>query len=253
MTARDEVMGQGRELRELMEILERARVAEEIPASQSRERARARLLEEATLQHVIASEAKQSPNRKLDAYAASSRGALLAMTHSREESQMQIAVFETRLGWIGLAFDAESIVGLQLPRASRAETLRRLHRDYPDATLAQSAPRAMTRELEEYARGARRAFDLPLNWSRLKPFQRAVLETANRIPYGETRTYGWIAREIGKPRASRAVGAALGANPIPIILPCHRVIGSDGGLHGYGGGLPLKRRLLELEGAVVNL
>jgi O-6-methylguanine DNA methyltransferase len=212
MKARDEV--KGRELRELMELLARERAAEKIPAPQSRQVVRARLLKSAA-----------------------------------EESQMRIAVFETRLGWIGLAFDAESIVGLQLPRATRAEALRHLQREYPDATLAQSAPRAMTHELEEYARGERRVFDLPLNWSRIQPFQRAVLETANRIPYGETRTYGWIAREIGKPHAARAVGAALGANPIPIILPCHRVIGSDGGLHGYGGGLPLKRRLLELEGA----
>ena len=72
------------------------------------------------------------------------------------------------------------------------------------------------------------------------------------IPRGETRSYAWIAKKIGKPRAARAVGAACGANPVPIIVPCHRVIASDGSLGGFGGGLPLKRRLLKLEGAVIR-
>jgi O-6-methylguanine DNA methyltransferase len=85
----------------------------------------------------------------------------------------------------------------------------------------------------------------------VKPFQRAVLTAIQKIPFGETRSYGWVARAIGKPRASRAVGQALGANPIPIIIPCHRIIASDGSLGGYGGGLPLKRKLLTLEGAML--
>ena len=111
---------------------------------------------------------------------------------------------------------------------------------------------AITAQLQEYFAGARRRFDLPLDMSRMRPFQRRVLQTALAIPAGTVWTYGQVARTIGNPRASRAVGAALGSNPIPVIIPCHRVIGSDGRLHGYGtgDGLPTKRWLLELEGAV---
>ncbi|MBI4787571.1 MAG: MGMT family protein [Chloroflexi bacterium] len=87
----------------------------------------------------------------------------------------------------------------------------------------------------------------------LKPFQRAVLIAISKIPFGETRSYGWVAREIGQPNAARAVGQALHTNPIPIIIPCHRVIASDGSLGGYGGGLPMKAKLLQLEGAALNL
>lgn len=109
------------------------------------------------------------------------------------------------------------------------------------------------RQLDEYLRGARKAFSLPIDWSLLRPFQRQVLQIVFDIPYGETRTYGEIAHAIGKPRAARAVGRANATNPMPLVIPCHRVIGSDGKLHGYGGGqgLPTKEWLLKMEGAVI--
>ena len=103
-------------------------------------------------------------------------------------------------------------------------------------------------QLEEYFRGARREFDLELKPAGT-PFQLQVLDALATIPYGETRSYGEIAAQIGKPRAGRAVGAANGRNPLPIVLPCHRVIGADGSLTGFGGGLETKRYLLDLEGA----
>lgn len=108
-------------------------------------------------------------------------------------------------------------------------------------------------QLDEYLRGARKAFDLPVDWSLLRPFQRGVLGIVFAIPYGSTRTYGEIANEIGNPKAARAVGRANATNPMPLVIPCHRVIGSDGKLHGYGGGtgLPTKEWLLQLEGAVL--
>jgi methylated-DNA-[protein]-cysteine S-methyltransferase len=110
------------------------------------------------------------------------------------------------------------------------------------------------RQLDEYLRGARKAFDLPIDWSLMRPFQRQVLELIFAIPYGQTRTYGEIAHEMGKPRAARAVGRANATNPMPLVIPCHRVIGGDGKLHGYGGGegLPTKEWLLQLEGAVLT-
>ncbi|MGH9318473.1 MAG: methylated-DNA--[protein]-cysteine S-methyltransferase [Vicinamibacteria bacterium] len=109
--------------------------------------------------------------------------------------------------------------------------------------------RDIQRQLREYFEGKRRVFslDLALEGS---DFQKGVWEAVARIPYGRTASYGEIAHLIGRPKASRAVGAANGANPIPIVIPCHRVIGSNGSLTGYGGGLPLKRRLLALEGVL---
>jgi methylated-DNA-[protein]-cysteine S-methyltransferase len=102
------------------------------------------------------------------------------------------------------------------------------------------------RQLEEYFAGERTEFDVPLRPTGV-PFQLKVWEALLKIPYGETASYGEIAREIGHPTAFRAVGAANGQNPIAIIVPCHRVIGSNGSLTGYGGGLPTKRALLDLE------
>ena len=104
-------------------------------------------------------------------------------------------------------------------------------------------------ELIEYARGHRRSFSFAI-CPRGSPFDQTVWEALCGIPYGETRSYGDIARAIGQPGASRAVGAANNRNPIPIVVPCHRVVGSDGSLVGFGGGLGLKRRLLAIEGVV---
>src|SRR5688500_4066257 len=103
-------------------------------------------------------------------------------------------------------------------------------------------------QLGEYLAGTRRTFDLPLH-PLGTPFQRRVWDALVAIPYGTTPSYGALARAIGTPDAVRAVGAANGANPLPIVVPCHRVIGSNGKLTGFGGGLPLKRKLLALEGA----
>jgi methylated-DNA-[protein]-cysteine S-methyltransferase len=107
---------------------------------------------------------------------------------------------------------------------------------------------SVIRQLREYFAGKRREFDLPLA-PRGTEFQRRVWQALRAIPYGETICYGELARRIGNPRASRAVGLANGANPLPIIVPCHRVIGADGTLTGFGGGLAIKRALLALEGA----
>jgi methylated-DNA-[protein]-cysteine S-methyltransferase len=101
-------------------------------------------------------------------------------------------------------------------------------------------------QMRAYFEGRLRSFDLPLD-PHGTPFQLRVWERLRSIPYGETRSYGWLAASLGSPRAVRAVGAANGANPLPIVVPCHRVIGASGKLVGYGGGLELKRRLLRLE------
>jgi methylated-DNA-[protein]-cysteine S-methyltransferase len=105
------------------------------------------------------------------------------------------------------------------------------------------------RELDEYFQGRRKSFDLTVDLRALPPFTVTVLEQLARVPYGETTTYGDLARRVGHPRAARAVGTVMNRNRIPIVLPCHRVVGSNGDLTGYAGGLDVKQTLLELEGA----
>ena len=107
----------------------------------------------------------------------------------------------------------------------------------------------LRRQLAEYFAGERRDFDLRLA-PEGTPFERSVWDELRKIPFGETRSYGEIAQAIGRPGAARAVGRANGANPIPIVVPCHRVLRSGGGLGGYGGGLPMKEALLRLEGVL---
>lgn len=109
--------------------------------------------------------------------------------------------------------------------------------------------KAAIMQISEYVEGKRRVFDLPIDWSMMTPFQEQVLRATESIPYGGVSTYSQIAQKVGKPGAARAVGSAEAANPVPIVIPCHRVIGSDGKLHGYGGrgGITTKAWLLKLE------
>ena len=137
---------------------------------------------------------------------------------------------------LGITSNEGAIVAIDLEPGERTE-----------AEPAGSRHRDFERQLTEYLEGKRRVFDLPLQLEG-SDFQKEVWKAVSHIPYGKTASYGEIAHLIGKPKASRAVGAANGANPIPIVIPCHRVIGSDGSLTGYGGGLALKSRFLALEG-----
>ena len=158
----------------------------------------------------------------------------------------------TRLGNLRLAATDLGLVAVewadsQVHFDAYLERLRRPIR--PDARKL--APYA--RELHEYLNGKRTAFTIPIDWSLFRPFQREALQAVFRIPYGETCTYYDIAVEIGRPSASRAVGRANATNPMPLVIPCHRVIGKDGKLRGYGGGEGLKTKewLLKMEGAVM--
>ena len=137
---------------------------------------------------------------------------------------------------LGIYSNREAIVAIDLKPLERTE-----------AEPAESRHRDFERQLSEYLEGKRRVFELPLRLEG-SDFQKEVWEAVSHIPYGQTASYGEIAHLIGKPNASRAVGAANGRNPIPIVIPCHRVIGADGTLTGYGGGLALKSRFLALEG-----
>jgi len=140
--------------------------------------------------------------------------------------------------------DFEASVRKQTRRSSQYVSVQHL-RSLADATC----------QIGEYLEARRQAFDLPIDWSILvSDFQRSALHAVMAIPYGQTRTYGEIAAQIGTPNAPRAVGRANATNPMPLVIPCHRVIGSDGKLHGYGGagGLKTKQWLLDLESASVQ-
>lgn len=147
---------------------------------------------------------------------------------------------DTPIGPLLLVSDGAGLTEVGLPVRGRLAAL-------PDgAKPSKSKLRAARRQFEEYFAGNRQQFELPLHPSGT-PFQLEVWGALLAIPYGETVSYTDIARRIGRPRAVRAVGAANGANPLAIIVPCHRVIGSHGDLVGYGGGLPIKRWLLAHE------
>jgi methylated-DNA-[protein]-cysteine S-methyltransferase len=155
------------------------------------------------------------------------------------------STLETPVGDIQVAVShAGTLVEILLPNRKRKPPS-----PVPLPPAAADGMRIVRHQLSEYFAGVRRIFDLSLE-PMGSSFEQQVWTKLLKIPYGVTTSYGAIAEELGLANGARAVGSANGANPIPIVIPCHRVIGSDGRLTGYGGGLPLKRALLELEGAI---
>lgn len=153
---------------------------------------------------------------------------------------MYYCYLDTPIGELLLAGEEDALAMIGFPKGS-------MRREPEPEWIYNEKPLAeVSRQLREYFVGERREFDLPVRLGGTE-FQVSVLEALQEIPYGETRSYGEIARRIGRPKAVRAVGAANGRNPIPIVVPCHRVIGSTGDLTGFGGGLDTKEALLRLE------
>jgi methylated-DNA-[protein]-cysteine S-methyltransferase len=163
-----------------------------------------------------------------------------------ERATRWVTTLDSPIGPLVLEANADALVEIRLPVAGRA----RLGGQDRSGAAAGREPAplvAARRQLGEYFSGRRRSFDLPLELGGTA-FQRDVWWALADIDYGETVSYGELAAMVGRPAAFRAVGQANGANPIPIVLPCHRVVASGGRIGGYGGGLPVKRRLLALEG-----
>ena len=148
-------------------------------------------------------------------------------------------IVATKLGVFTAEFSRRGLARLEFPKSGNAQ------RRSSDNTGK------LDRQLRDYAAGKPVRFGCRLDLSAGTPFQQAVWRAMLKIPRGEVRSYGWIARKIGRPRATRAVGAACGANPIPVIVPCHRVVASDGSIGGFGGGLGMKRKVLRLEGVTL--
>jgi methylated-DNA-[protein]-cysteine S-methyltransferase len=165
---------------------------------------------------------------------------------------MDYAVFSTRLGWMTIAGTAQGIAGVTLPSSSVSDSLDRLCRDtgaHP-SVLHEVKPQVfgtLAYRLSAFMDGAIVPFDDEIDRSRWTVFRSRIWGATQLIPYGETRSYAWVAAAAGQPRACRAAGQALHRNPVPVLVPCHRVIGADGGLTGFGSGLELKQLLLEME------
>jgi methylated-DNA-[protein]-cysteine S-methyltransferase len=180
-----------------------------------------------------------------------------AMTRFRERAASEglldvaYATVDSPLGTLTVAATPRGLVALGLPNRAPEDVAQELaSRISPRVLEVPARLDPVRRELDLYFAGELHDFDLPLDWQLSRGFRLEVLRQTARIPYGSTLSYKQIAARAGSERAVRAAGSALGANPIPIVVPCHRVLRTGGALGGYGGGLPMKESLLRLEGAL---
>ncbi len=162
--------------------------------------------------------------------------------------------FLTPFGWCGLVGADAVLKRVYLPEPDRDSLLGRMAAQFPGMSREKTCFKDVVQELQRYFKGEIPFFDCHLDFAAATVFQIKVWQATRSIAYGQVGTYGWLAHDIANPRAMRAVGAALGSNPFPIIIPCHRVIRSDGGMGGFSAaeGVELKQKLLRLEGIVIE-
>lgn len=186
----------------------------------------------------------------MDVLIGDARERLLARAKREGLADVGYDVLDSPLGKLWVAIGPKGVTTIHYGDEPSEGELRRLVRVYgPGIVPDPKRSSALARELHQYFAGKRRAFDVDVDLSGLSPFQQKVLSATAKIPFGDVHTYQTVARRAGNAKASRAAGGALNSNPIPIIVPCHRVVGSNGSLVGYAGGLDVKRRLLAIEGA----
>jgi methylated-DNA-[protein]-cysteine S-methyltransferase len=192
--------------------------------------------------------------RQLSVGEAAAQGAARFVKAAEKENLVDVAFarIDSPFGELLIASTSKGVVQLSLSGYDQNETLEGLGEKVSPRIL-ESAKRLdpVRKQLDEYFAGRRLTFDVPLDWQLSHGFALRVLKATARIPYGTVSTYRHMAEKAGNVRATRAAGNALGGNAIPIIVPCHRVLRTGGGLGGYGGGLPMKEALLKLEGALL--
>jgi methylated-DNA-[protein]-cysteine S-methyltransferase len=199
--------------------------------------------------------AEVGPERRADPAGANDAAAAARRVSARIAAEgladVSYRTTDSPFGELLLASTRRGLVRLAFPEEDLDSMLASLARQISPRIIEASAPldRA-ARELDQYFSGRRQSFQVPLDWRLMGPFARRVLRVTAAIPYGSVLTYAAVAADAGSPRGSRAAGNALGSNPIPIVIPCHRVLRSGGSVGGYGGGPERKRWLLELEGAL---
>jgi O-6-methylguanine DNA methyltransferase len=165
----------------------------------------------------------------------------------RPEGGAHYQVFRTSRGWVAVAYTGRGIRALTLPVETREKAMQALRSEIGSPLTRGQRYTRLAQDLDRYFEGEAVPFNYPLDLVAARPFQRRVWSALQEIPFGTTRSYGEVARAIGMPRAARAVGQAVGANPIPLLIPCHRVVASGGSLGGYAWGPRWKRRLLQVE------
>ena len=186
----------------------------------------------------------------MDVLISDARERMIAKAKKEGLATIGYDVLGSPLGPLWVAIGPKGVTTIHYGQEPSERELRRLVRVYgPGVVPDHRRSSALARELDQYFNGKRREFDIEVDLSGLTPFQTKVLAATAKIPFGAVSTYQAVARRAGNEKASRAAGGALNQNPIPIIVPCHRVVGSNGSLVGYAGGLDTKRRLLGLEGA----
>lgn len=161
--------------------------------------------------------------------------------------ELRYVTFDTDKGWVGIFDSTKGLLGTTLPQRSAQEARQLLGNGVNHAAWSPYHFEDLVKRFRSYFSGQQAAFPDELDLSEATSFQRKVWEATKLIPYGDTRSYIWVAEQIKQPGAARAVGQALGANPLPVIIPCHRVLSSDGGLGGFSGGVEMKSYLLSLE------
>jgi methylated-DNA-[protein]-cysteine S-methyltransferase len=189
--------------------------------------------------------------RDIEELSASAVGALRGRAEEAGLVDVAFATVESPIGELLVAGTRKGLVRISFPQEGHDDVMEELAiMVSPRVLESPSRLDDVRRELDEYFEGRRQRFDLRLDMSLTRGFTRKVLQVTSRIPFGSVSTYRDVARRAGNDRAYRAAGNALGANPIPIVVPCHRVLHTGGGLGGYGGGLDVKRYLLRLEHAL---
>jgi len=165
---------------------------------------------------------------------------------------LRFHVCETDLGWVGLAISDDGLRAITLPRPTRDAALEAMLEFGAGDPATPADLGAIPDAIAGIVAGRPVKAAIKIDWAGITPFRRAVMEECMRIPAGKTLTYADLAAKVGRSGAARAVGRVMATNPWPLLVPCHRVVGSDGTLHGYGGGLPMKAALLRAEGAPVT-
>ena len=173
---------------------------------------------------------------------------------SPAEDEIVLSVFDVREGWCAVAQTEAGVCGVLLPVATQTLAEEIMRGRFPHARISLRGMGDLVKRMQAYFLGHKGGFDdIPLDLSQGTPFQRRAWSATRGIPYGAVRTYGRLASEIGRPRSARAVGGALSANPVPLIVPCHRVVNADGLIGGFSavGGPAAKVRMLEIEGIAI--
>ena len=169
---------------------------------------------------------------------------------TRRSYQYQHRILNTDWGWVGLLGSDQGLRRTTLPQLTSGAAVDHLGFETNQSIELNGIFPAFEEWLRNFTKGLHHYLEVPLDLRDVPPFYKSVWTTCREIPVGETRSYTWVARASGRPKAVRAVGQAMAKNSLPLVVPCHRVIGNDGGLHGFAGGLGLKRWLLEFESGI---